>query len=127
MARVLVADDDDLLVELVTFTLESRGHEVIAADDGETALARAIGEQPDLIVLDGLMPHRDGLEVLRELRQDSTLAHIPVIMLSVRKQERDVLDGLVVGADDYIVKPFMPEDLAARVNHALRQRKPVSA
>lgn len=122
MARVLIADDDDLLVELVTFTLESRGHEVLVADDGEMALERALSEKPDLIVLDGMMPGRDGLEVLRELRQNHELSGTPIIMLSARKQERDVVGGLAGGADDYLVKPFMPEELAVRVNKALRQR-----
>ena len=97
MARVLIADDDDLLIELVTFTLESRGHEVVTADDGDLAIERAQAERPDLIVLDGMMPGRDGLEVLRELRQDRELANVPVIMLSARKQERDVVGGLAPG------------------------------
>ena len=122
MARVLIADDDDLLVELVTFTLEGRGHEVLVADDGEMALERAFSEKPDLIVLDGMMPGRDGLEVLRELRRDGSTSNIPVIMLSARRQERDVVGGLAQGADDYLVKPFMPEELAVRVGKALRQR-----
>ncbi len=122
MARVLIADDDDLLIELVTFTLESRGHEVVTADDGDLAIERAQAERPDLIVLDGMMPGRDGLEVLRELRQDRELANVPVIMLSARKQERDVVGGLAQGADDYLVKPFMPEELAMRVTKALRAR-----
>ncbi|MCB1884268.1 MAG: response regulator [Geminicoccaceae bacterium] len=122
MARVLIADDDDLLVELVTFTLEGRGHEVLVADDGEMALERAFSDKPDLIVLDGMMPGRDGLEVLRELRRDSGTSGIPVIMLSARRQERDVVGGLAQGADDYLVKPFMPEELAVRVGKALRQR-----
>ncbi len=119
MARILVVDDDELLVELVTFTLESHGHEVLTAEDGAEAIDMAIREQPDVVVLDGMMPGSDGLDVLRQLRR-GTAASLPVIMLSARKQERDVVGGLAEGANDYLVKPFMPEELAVRVQKVLR-------
>ena len=119
MARILVVDDDELLVELVTFTLESHGHEVITAEDGAEAFELATSEQPDVVVLDGMMPGADGLDVLRQLRQDAG-PDLPVIMLSARKQERDVVGGLAEGANDYLVKPFMPEELAVRIQKVLR-------
>lgn len=119
MAHVLVVDDDELLVELVTFTLEGHGHTVVTAEDGADAFEIAVREQPDVMVLDGMMPGADGLDVLRRLRQVAGL-DLPVIMLSARKQERDVVGGLAEGASDYLVKPFMPEELAMRIQKALR-------
>lgn len=119
MARVLVVDDDELLVELVTFTLEGHGHTVLTAEDGADAFEIAVRERPDVMVLDGMMPGADGLDVLRRLRQEAGL-DMPVIMLSARKQERDVVGGLAEGASDYLVKPFMPEELAMRIQKALR-------
>lgn len=119
MASILVVDDDELLVELVTFTLEDHGHTVLTAEDGESAIAIATAERPDVVVLDGMMPGVDGLDVLRRLRREAGMT-LPVIMLSARKQERDVVGGLAEGANDYLVKPFMPEELAVRVQKALR-------
>jgi DNA-binding response OmpR family regulator len=119
MARVLVVDDDELLVELVTFTLESHGHEVMTAEDGIEGIELAAREAPDIIVLDGTMPGADGLDVLRQIRRMAG-NRLPVIMLSARKQERDVVGGLAEGADDYLIKPFMPEELAERIGKVLR-------
>ncbi|HRY22884.1 MAG: response regulator [Geminicoccaceae bacterium] len=119
MARVLVVDDDELLVELVTFTLEGHGHTVLTAEDGADAFEIAVRVRPDVMVLDGMMPGADGLDVLRRLRREAGL-DLPVIMLSARKQERDVVGGLAEGASDYLVKPFMPEELAMRIQKALR-------
>lgn len=119
MANVLVVDDDELLVELVTFTLEGHGHTVFAAEDGATAIESIGRETPDVVVLDGMMPGVDGLDVLRQLRRRAGM-NTPIIMLSARKQERDIVDGLAEGANDYLVKPFMPEELAARIQKALR-------
>jgi len=120
MARVLIADDDELLVELVSFTLKYGGHEVTSAEDGGSAVEIAGRDRPDLLVLDGMMPGMDGLEVLRRLRREAATAKLPVIMLSARKQQQDVVGGLAGGADDYLVKPFMPEELAVRVEKLLR-------
>jgi len=110
MARVLVVDDDELLVELVSFTLESHGHEVLTAEDGTEAIEIATREQPDVVVLDGMMPGADGLDVLRQLRREAGMT-LPVIMLSARKQERDVVGGLAEGATDYLVKPVTGQEL----------------
>ena len=119
MARILVVDDDELLLELVTFTLEGHGHTVLTAEDGADAVETALQERVDVVVLDGMMPGADGLDVLRRLRQEAGL-DLPVVMLSARKLERDVVGGLAMGASDYLVKPFMPEELAVRIQKALR-------
>jgi len=119
MAKILVVDDDELLIELVTFTLEDHGHSVLTAEDGEAAIEALTRERPDVVVLDGMMPGIDGLDVLRRLRREAGMT-LPVIMLSARKQERDVVGGLAEGANDYLVKPFMPEELAVRVQKVLR-------
>ncbi len=121
MARILVIDDDDLLTELVSFTLEAHGHEVATAADGETGLDLAMREPVDLVVLDGILPGLDGLEVLRQLRGEPRTAGLPVIMLSARKDERDVVGGLSLGAEDYLVKPFIPEELAVRIDKTLQR------
>lgn len=118
MARILIVDDDELLIELVSFTLEGHGHEVLTAEDGPEALEMAASQAPDAIVLDGMMPGADGIDVLRRLRREAGFTR-PVIMLSARKLERDVVGGLAEGADDYLVKPFMPEELAMRIQKAL--------
>lgn|SRR5215510_3970360 len=117
--RILVADDDPLVVELVEFKLTSRGYDVLTAADGEAALESSIAHHPDLIVLDAMMPVLDGYEVLRRLRQDGRTRSIPVIMLTARKKEADVLSGLALGAQDYLVKPFIPEELVARIGKLL--------
>jgi len=117
--RILVADDDPLVVELIEFKLTSRGYDVLTASDGEAALASSIADHPDLIVLDAMMPVLDGYEVLRRLRGDARTRLIPVIMLTARKKESDVLSGLALGARDYLVKPFMPEELVARIGKLL--------
>lgn len=123
MARILVIDDDDLLTELVSFTLEAHGHEVVTAPDGESGLELALREPFDLVVLDGILPGLDGLEVLRRLRGEPATAELPVIMLSARKDERDVVGGLSLGAEDYLVKPFIPEELAVRIDKTLQRAR----
>lgn len=123
MARVLIADDDPWMLELLTFALEDAGYSVFSVDDGDLVLDRAKIEKPDVIVLDGIMPGRDGLDVLRDLRADSALGQTCIIMLSARKRQDDVVGGLKEGADDYLTKPFLPEELITRVEkHLARQR-----
>lgn len=119
MPLILVVDDDELLVQLVEHQLRHRGYEVITAGDGDEALVLAEDERPDLMVLDCMMPTIDGFTVLARLSENPTTAQIPVIMLTARKTEDDVLRGLGLGARDYLVKPFMPEELVARVTSAL--------
>jgi DNA-binding response OmpR family regulator len=117
--RILVCDDDPLLVDLLDYRLTSRGYDVIVARDGGEAMARLQEATPDAIVLDAMMPVADGYEVLRRIREDEALAAIPVIMLTARKQERDIIQALELGASDYIVKPFIPEELVARLGRLL--------
>ena len=120
---ILVCDDDPLLVDLLDYRLTSRGYDVTIARDGGEALARLQEARPDAIVLDAMMPVADGYEVLRRIREDEALAAIPVIMLTARKQERDIVEALELGASDYIVKPFIPEELVARLGRLLGTSK----
>ena len=113
--QVLLCDDDPLLVDLVQYRLAARGWEVVVARDGGEALERLSEATPNAIVLDAMMPVVDGYEVLRRLREDEATATTPVIMLTARKQETDVLRALDLGASDYMVKPFIPEELVARL------------
>ena len=115
MSCILVADDDPLIIRLLEHRLRHRGYDVISAPDGETALDLAIREKPDLILLDGMMPGLDGFEVLRRLKENPETMQIPVVMLTARNQEGDIVDGLTSGAADYMVKPFIPEELIARI------------
>ncbi|MHB1418918.1 MAG: winged helix-turn-helix domain-containing protein [Bacillota bacterium] len=122
MPRILVVDDEPSIVELVKFNLEKEGHEVAALYDGVSAIEGAINFKPDLIILDLMLPGRDGLDVFRNLQTMEATAGIPVIMLSAKGGEFDKVLGLEMGADDYITKPFSPRELAARVKACLRRR-----
>mgnify|MGYP000880644611 CR=1 FL=1 len=115
---ILVVDDEQKIVKIARDYLEQSGFKVIVASDGITALAMARHEKPDLIVLDLMLPGMDGLDVCRSLRRESD---VPVIMLTARSEEADRLIGLELGADDYIVKPFSPRELVARVRSLLRR------
>src|SRR5256712_11380160 len=106
------------IARLVRDYLQHAGFEVIVAGDGESALASARGSKPDLVVLDLGLPGRDGLDVTRELRRSS---NIPIVMLTARGDEADRIVGLELGADDYVVKPFSPQELVARVRAVLRR------
>jgi len=120
--RVLVADDDEDILSLVAFRLERSGCHVIKASDGEEALRVAVERVPDLAVLDVMMPKMDGYEVMRRLRANEATSHIPVILLTARAQESDVAAGFEAGADDYVKKPFSPQELDARVQTILGRR-----
>ena len=119
MARILVADDDVDIRELVEFKLSTMGHEIVAVGDGAAAIEACRAEKPDLAVLDVMMPGVSGLDAIREIRADPTLSDLPVILLTARAQESDVETGFDSGADDYITKPFSPRELAARVEALL--------
>ena len=112
---LLVADDDEDILTLVQLRLSRSGYEVVVARDGEEALRLAREKQPDLAVLDWMMPKASGLEVLRAIRADTELRDIPVVLLTARASEADIEEGLAAGADDYIAKPFSPQELAARI------------
>jgi CheY-like chemotaxis protein len=120
-ARVLVADDDQDVLALVTAVLERAGHAVIAVQDGAQALAGVQAHKLDLAVLDIAMPELDGLEVLRRLRRDPETGELPVILLSAQAQEADVERGYATGASAYIRKPFSPRELAEQVEALLSQ------
>lgn len=121
MPRILVVDDDKQIVRLVQSYLERAGFQVLTAHDGETALHTIRRERPDLVVLDLMLPDRDGWEITRLVRQDERLAGLPIIMLTARVEDTDKIVGLEVGADDYITKPFNPQEVVARVRAVLRR------
>jgi len=119
VARILVADDDVDIRELVEFKLSTLGHEITAVADGQAAIDACRGGRPDLAVLDVMMPGVSGLDAIRVIRADPALADLPVILLTARAQEADVENGFDSGADDYITKPFSPRELALRVEALL--------
>jgi two-component system alkaline phosphatase synthesis response regulator PhoP len=119
--KVLVVDDEEHIVELVELYLGKEGYRVVRALDGEAAVEKFVSEKPDIMVLDIMLPGRDGLDILREIRKTSG---VPVIMLTARESEVDKVVGLELGADDYLTKPFSPRELVARVKAVLRRAKP---
>ena len=119
---ILAADDDDDILQLVVFRLERSGYTVLQARDGQEALALAAEHRPDLAVLDVMMPKMDGFEVTRRLRADPATSRMPIIMLTARVQDADVQEGFDAGADDYLRKPFSPQELRARVQAILGRR-----
>jgi DNA-binding response OmpR family regulator len=120
--QVLVADDDEDIRTIVAYRLGRAGYRVLEARDGEEALQLALTEAPSLIVLDVMMPKRNGYEVTRELRRHAATARVPVILLTARAGEADVTRGFEAGADDYVRKPFSPQELRARVDSILARR-----
>ncbi len=119
--RILVVDDDREIVRLLRAYLEQNGFQVLTAYDGERALHILRHERPDLVVLDLMLPDRDGWEVTRIVRSDPTLAGTPIIMLTARVEDHDKIVGLELGADDYVTKPFNPREVVARVRAVLRR------
>lgn len=122
MPIVLVVDDDPDVRSVIAFKLQRAGFTVYVAADGEAGLEVARREQPDVVVLDWMMPRLSGVDTCRAMRDDPLLATTPVIMLTAKGQEPDVQRGLAAGADDYIVKPFSPRELVDRVHGVLRRR-----
>ncbi len=119
MPSILVVDDDADIRDMLQFKLAKAGYEVHTEEDGETGLAAARELQPDLILLDWMMPRLTGPEVCRELRAADDTARVPVILLTAKAQEADVQRGFATGADDYISKPFSPRELMSRVQALL--------
>ncbi|WP_159888082.1 response regulator YycF [Paenibacillus puerhi] len=125
MAKILVVDDEQPIADILKFNLEKEGHEVILAYDGGTAVDLAYSESPDLILLDLMLPVKDGMDVCREVRAK---LNTPIIMLTAKDNEIDKVLGLELGADDYVTKPFGTRELLARVKaHLRRQQKTASA
>ena len=119
--RVLVVDDDRQIVRLLQSYLQQSGFTVLTAYDGEEALHAIRRERPDLVVLDLMLPKRDGLDVARIVRSDETLAATPILMLTARVEDVDKILGLELGADDYLTKPFNPQEVVARTRAILRR------
>jgi two-component system alkaline phosphatase synthesis response regulator PhoP len=121
LQRILVVDDDREIVRLTRAYLEQSGYQVLVAYDGETALHVLRRESPDLVILDLMLPDRNGLDVTRTVRRDASLAAMPIIMLTARVDDQDKIVGLELGADDYVTKPFNPSELMARIRAVLRR------
>lgn len=121
MTKILVAEDERDIRELIGFTLRFAGYEVVLANNGQEAVEKAPGEQPDLILLDVRMPKMTGYEACRELKNDPQTEGIPVVFLSAKGQEGEIEEGLASGALEYIVKPFAPDDLTRQVEEILER------
>ena len=119
--RILIVDDDPDILDVLELTLPHEEYEVVQAQDGEQALEKVYERPPDLIILDYIMPKIDGRSVCKKLKKDVLLRHLPIIMLTGKGDIKDRVEGLDAGADDYIVKPFEPEELLARIRTILRR------
>jgi two-component system phosphate regulon response regulator PhoB len=120
--RILVVEDEEDLLELVEYNLRKAGHRVLAVTTGEAGLLAARAERPDLVLLDLMLPGVDGFQVCRLLRRDAATRDVPIVMLTARGEDADVVKGLELGADDYVTKPFSPKVLLARVAAVLRRK-----
>jgi DNA-binding response OmpR family regulator len=120
---ILVAEDQPSILNLIEFKLKNSGYDVVVVQDGLSALEKAKTLLPDLILLDVMMPLMTGFEVLAELKKDKTTTNIPVLILTARTREDEVLKGFKLGADDYILKPFSPNELVARIKTAFLRNK----
>jgi two-component system alkaline phosphatase synthesis response regulator PhoP len=123
MKTILIVDDEQDILDLLQFNLKAEGYQILTAKDGEMALELAKSSQPDLIILDIMLPGKDGWEVIRELRTNEETQHLPVIFLTAKDSEIDEVVGLELGADDYMVKPISMRKLLARIKTALRKSK----
>lgn len=119
MSKILVADDDDILCGVVAFKLEGDGHEVTCVDNGAAALQRVQEESFDVLILDSMMPALSGMEVLKAIKSNPAIMALPVVMLTARHSQDDVVGALRAGATEYVTKPFIPEELSVRVAAAL--------
>ena len=119
--KILIVEDDRDIVEMVEYNLKEEGYETLSALNGEDGFELARRQQPDLIILDIMLPIMDGFEVCRTLRSNGITAQIPIIILSAKSQEADKVVGLELGADDYVTKPFSPRELIARIRAILRR------
>lgn len=126
-AKILIVEDEDALVTLITYNLEAEGYEVVTVKLGDEALVCVKEEQPDLIILDWMLPGLSGIEICRQIRSGNDTKSLPIIMLTARGEEGDRLRGLATGADDYMVKPFSVAELLARVKALLRRSAPEKA
>jgi two-component system, OmpR family, alkaline phosphatase synthesis response regulator PhoP len=116
---ILVVDDQPHIVRLIQVNLEKEGYRVVTAGDGVEGMEKVRQELPALVILDVIMPRKDGFEVLREIKEDAALAHIPVVMLTVKAHNADIVEGLKEGAELYLPKPFHPKELVTLVKRVL--------
>jgi len=123
---ILVVEDEPAQLELLSYNLTKEGYEVVRAEDGEAAMLLADEVEPDLILLDWMLPNTSGIEVCRQLKRQKRTAATPVLMLTARGEEEDRIRGLDTGADDYVVKPYSVKELLARVRSVLRRSRPGS-
>lgn len=119
---ILVVEDEEDILELIRYNLAKEGYQVLYSYTGEDGLVKAFNHSPSLVLLDLMLPGLDGLEVCKRLKRDPRSQHIPIIMVTARGEEADVVTGLELGADDYITKPFSPRVLLARIRSVLRRR-----
>ncbi|HER26267.1 MAG TPA: phosphate regulon transcriptional regulatory protein PhoB [Rhodospirillales bacterium] len=118
---ILVVEDEPAQSEMISYNLKKEGFQVVTASDGQSALDMARDESPDLVLLDWMLPEIAGIEVCRQLRANKKFRHVPIIMVSARGEEDDRVRGIDTGADDYLVKPYSPRELIARINALLRR------
>ncbi|MDX9863357.1 MAG: response regulator [Anaerolineaceae bacterium] len=121
MAKILIAEDEQDIRTLIVFTLQFAGHEVVAYKDGQEALENAEQDSPDLIMMDVRMPRMDGYTACRNMKTIPAIANIPVVFLSAKGQEAEINIGYEAGAEEYLLKPFAPDDLTHRVNELLQK------
>ncbi|MEW6716086.1 MAG: response regulator [Chloroflexota bacterium] len=119
MAKILIAEDESDIRDLISYTLRFAGHQVIAVSNGEEAVKTALEEKPELLILDVRMPRMTGYEACKRIKSEENLKHIPVIFLSAKGQEAEIKAGLEAGGDIYMLKPFAPDDLNAQVEKML--------
>jgi two-component system phosphate regulon response regulator PhoB len=119
--KILVVEDNPDILELVAYNLETEGYEVLRAMTGENGLAQVSAQKPDLLILDVMLPGINGLDVCRKLKQNEATRSMPILLLTAKSEDADIISGLEIGADDYITKPFSPKVLIARVRLALRR------
>ena len=124
MKRILLIEDDKDIIELVKYNLEKDGYQISSSTDGSTGLAQIRKSAPDLLILDLMLPKLSGLDVCKEVRRDTNLNRLPILILTAKGEEADRVVGLELGADDYVTKPFSPRELAARVKALLRRAEP---
>ncbi len=122
--KIIVVEDEPDLVDVVTYNLKREGYLVLAAQRGDEGLNLIRSERPDLVLLDLMLPGMDGLSICRQMKSDSSLSEIPIIIASAKGEESDVVIGLEMGADDYLAKPFSPRELLARIKAVLRRGAP---
>ena len=122
-SRILVADDDPTIRRFIATLLADRGYEILEAPDGEQAYQMAGEVKPDLMLLDLIMPFRDGFDVLQDLKREEITSHIPIIIMSVKNREEEIVKGFNLGAEDYVVKPFNSLELVSRVKKILERSR----